>query len=540
MSDYNKGLFKSWVPKPAQLLLIVVFTISIMSINPVNTGNISMMVGDLGTMPEYLMLANFASFIGMATSMPLVLRVKMRFRTKEIMVTSLAVTAVLSFIIATTSVPEIIIAASFVMGFFKMFMMMEFILPLMFILSPDGKRGRFYSIFYPFSIVTGNIAGYYITKLAFNTTWQYPHLVSAAVCLVLIMLVSIFQHNQRFARKMPFSQIDWLSMIFFSGTFMFMAYFLSFGKTLNWFESPEIHLTFWGTLISFVLLALRQLSLKRSYISFDILRKSNVQSGLLMLLFTGVFLGATSLQSVYAVGILGYDVLTNASLNVMMVPGVIIAGIVAFYWFKNERPLKMFVFSGFAAFFLNSVMMYFMMVPELNYSQWLLPMILKGYGLSALFIAVWFYTLDKLEVDNMLKAIGLILVFRSFVSTAVFSAFFSWLQYQLQWDSVNTLAVHLDGNLLSPQAALMGYRNIQLNALLVANKKIYGLISIAAVGMMVYVLQHHFGRQRFTRFIWRNGRLGGASRKFRKSLRKAAHKGNKHPGEKRLKPHSLT
>ena len=181
MSDYNKGLFKSWVPKSVQLLLILIFTFVIMSVNPVNMGNISMMVGDLGTMSEYLMMANFASFIGMATSMPLVLRVKMRFRTKEIMIVSLAVTALLSFVIGTTEVPEIIVAASFLMGFFKMFMMMEFILPLMFILSPDGKRGKFYAVFYPFSIIAGNISGYYLAKLAYHTTWQYAHLLTARI-----------------------------------------------------------------------------------------------------------------------------------------------------------------------------------------------------------------------------------------------------------------------------------------------------------------------------------------------------------------------
>ena len=223
MSDYNKGLFKSWVPKPVQLLLILIFTFVIMSVNPVNMGNISMMVGDLGTMSEYLMMANFASFIGMATSMPLVLRVKMRFRTKEIMIVSLAVTALLSFVIGTTEVPEIIVAASFLMGFFKMFMMMEFILPLMFILSPDGKRGKFYAVFYPFSIIAGNISGYYLAKLAYHTTWQYAHLLTAGICLLMILIVVIFQHNQRFARKMPFSQIDWLSTVFFAATFLFMS-----------------------------------------------------------------------------------------------------------------------------------------------------------------------------------------------------------------------------------------------------------------------------------------------------------------------------
>ena len=513
MAHYNQGLYKSWVPKPVQLLLIVVFTFLIMAINPVNTGNIGMMVGDLGTLPEYLLMANFASFIGMATSMPLVLRTKLRFRSKEIMVVSLAVTALLSFVIGTTDFPELIIASSFLMGFFKMLIMMEVILPLMFILSPDGKRGKFYAVFYPFSIVTGNIGGYYLAKLAYQTTWQYPHLLMAGLCLLMIMITVVFQHNQRFARKMPFSQIDWLSIVLFAGTFLFMSYFLSFGKTLNWFDAHNIRISFWGTLVCFVLLAIRQLQLKRSYVSFSIFTKSNVQSGLLMLLFMGVFLGSSALQNTFTVGILGYDMVTNASLNLMMIPGVILTGVVAWFWFKREWPIKMFIFSGFAAFFLNSVIMYFIMVPELNYESWLLPMILRGYGLSALFIAVWFYTLDKLEMESMLQAIGLILVFRSFVATAVFSSFFSWLQYQFQWESVNNLALYLDGNLMSTQVALSNYKIIQLNAILAANKKIYGLICIAAIGMMIYVIQHHFGKVRFSRLGWKQPKFTGVLRK---------------------------
>jgi hypothetical protein len=115
-------------------------------------------------------------------------------------------------------------------------------------------------------------------------------------------------------------------------------------------------------------------------------------------------------------------------------------------------------------------------------------------------------------MESMLQAIGLILVFRSFVATAVFSSFFSWLQYQFQWESVNNLAVYLDGNVMSAQTALSGYKSIQLNAILAANKKVYGLICIAAIGMMIYVLQHHFGRLRFSRFRWTKARFTGALR----------------------------
>ncbi|MCJ8165990.1 MFS transporter [Pontibacter sp. E15-1] len=498
MSDYNRGLFKDWVPKPLQLLLIIVFTVINISIGSVYTGNIAMMTGDLGTMPEYLVWANYAAAIGLAAALTLFLRVKMRFRVKETLVVSYSIVAVFSYIIATTNVPEVIVAASFIIGFFKIFPIMEFMLPLMAIISGEGSKGKFYAVFYPFAIILGNVSGYYIIKLAYQTTWQYPHYLTLAICLLLVMLSVVFIHEKRFSRKLPFSQVDWLSILLFSVSMMCLAYFFSFGKTLNWFQSESIRFSFWGMLVSFAVMTLRQLNLKRPYASFEIFTKSNVLNVLLLLAFTAVFLGTGSIQSIYTSGVLGYDAITNASLNLMMIPGVLIGGIVSYPWYKSERSTKMLIFSGFAAFFLYSVMMYFMMVPEMNYGNWFLPMMLKGYGMAVLFIAVWFYTLDKLPMEQLLQSIGLVMTFRSVITTALFTSLYSWLQYKFQWDSVNNLAVYFDGNLLSLQNALGGYKNLQVNAVLAANKKVFGLVSLAGLGIMVFVLQHHFEKLRFT------------------------------------------
>jgi hypothetical protein len=115
----------------------------------------------------------------------------------------------------------------------------------------------------------------------------------------------------------------------------------------------------------------------------------------------------TSIQNTFAVGVLGYDQVTNARLNLLMIPGIILAEIIAIFWFKKEIPLKMYIFSGFSAMVGYAIIMYFSMVLEFNYENWYLPMFLKGYGMCSLFISVWFYTLDKLEMDEMLAAIGL-------------------------------------------------------------------------------------------------------------------------------------
>ncbi|AZI22674.1 MFS transporter [Chryseobacterium taklimakanense] len=506
MSDYNKGLFSDWVPKPVQLLLIVIFTLMILAINTVYTGNISMMTGSLGTMTEYMLVANYAATIGMSASMPLILRVKMRFRVKEILTVSYIVMALMSWVTATTDSPQIVIAASFVFGFVKTFAMMEFMLPLMFLIG-NGNRGIFYSVFYPFAIAVGNLSGYVATKIAVQSSWQYANIYTVAAILVMLALTAIFVHNKRFSRKMPLSQIDWLSIMLFTLTFLSLSYFFSFGKIYNWFQTKEIRWSFVAMLVSFILLTLRQIFLKRPYLSYVIFTKNNVQNGMFLLLGIGMFLGSTLIQNIYTTGVLGYDVLTNASLNLMQIPGNVLAGFVAARWFKNGQNPKMMIFLGFAAFTMYTVILYFMMVPELNYERWWLPMILRGFAISALYITVWYYTLNKLEVEQMMQAIGLVLTFRSVVSVTIFSSFFLWLQYDFQWQSVNDLAVYFDGNLLSVQNALGNLKNFQINAVLSANKKVFGLISIAGFGIMIFVLQHHFDQIRYITLRWTRRRV---------------------------------
>ena len=74
---YNQGLFRDWVPKLVQLLLILIFTIVIVPVNGVYVGNVSYMVGSTGIQTEYFVWANYAGVIGMGAAMPIILRMKM-------------------------------------------------------------------------------------------------------------------------------------------------------------------------------------------------------------------------------------------------------------------------------------------------------------------------------------------------------------------------------------------------------------------------------------------------------------------------------
>ncbi|MFZ4861511.1 hypothetical protein ACL9RF_04945 [Sphingobacterium sp. Mn56C] len=504
---YNQGLFHNWVPKPIMLLFIILIALVFFGINGVYTTNITYMVGGTAGLTEDFLMANYVHVVGMAVSMSLYIRLKARFRTKEILVASLCAIGLTFVGMGSTLNPVLIIVGSFIVGFFKMLGMMEVLLPLMAILSADGNRGRFYSIFYIAVLIVTQVSGFHIAWLSYHYNWQLAYILLAALCLATALGCIVFQHNDRFMKKIPLHYVDVKSALLFVLSFFSLAYILAFGRQQDWFSSSTIVGAVIFFSVSFFVFVVRQQLIKRPLISFAAFQKNNVRHGMLLLLLMGMFLAAASIQNIFSVGILGYMPVVNASLNLMMIPGLVVSGIVGVKWFNRNLPIRMLLFSGFAAFTLYAITMYFSMVLTFNYESWLLPMFLKGYGTGVLFVTIWFYTLDKLDLTQLLSAIGIILLWRTFIAVGIFSALFSWLHYQLQQQMLGNLSVYVDGitlnqNLnisLNQGAILSKYSQLQVNSILAASKSLFGYMAITGILTLIYVFFHHFGKTRYKR-----------------------------------------
>ncbi len=520
---YNPGLFHTWVPKPFQLLLLILLNFAVMFVSGIYVTNVQLMVGDTGIQPEYFTWANYCSTVGMGASVPLYLRVKRRFRTKEIMVGSLIVVAALAMVMGTTDNSAVLVAAAFLVGFFKMLAMMEVLLPMMMVISPNRDRVRFYSIFYPMVLGITQTSGYYLTLISYDYNWRISYAVLAAVALLAAMVCIVFQHNRRFAKKVPLYYVEWISMLLFSICFVAALYVFTFGRSADWFHSERIQMATVLALGALAVLLIRNSLLRRPYLSFNAFRRNNVLHGLVLLTFTGMVLAVTSLQTTFTTAVLKYNPVTNASLNLMMLPGIIAAGVLAFFWFRNGRTVKMYIFIGFAAMFLYSVFMYFSIQPGFSYNEWYLPMFLKGFGMLALFLSVWFYTIDGLEIDDMMNAMGLMMVWRSAFTLAIFAALFSWLQYRFQWESIGNLAVYFDGTNFSTAGIMGNMQSIQINAVMAAMKRIFGLVNISGIAILAYVLLHHFGKLELREVRLRRLLLGKSMLNKRRAILSAKH-----------------
>lgn len=286
---YNKGLFADWVSKPLMLILILVFLLPILVVSGIYTGNLSYMVGSLGTQNEWIVFANYAGVVGMGVSLPIIFRYKLRYHTKFLMVRTLLFLAIANFMIGTTDSNLVIVSSAFFIGFLKMFALIEFIMPAMYIISPDGNRPKFYAIFYPSAIVFPQLAGYLMASFGFTTFWQNANFIMAIIMLFLAALAIIFMHNKRYDARVSLKGIDWTGMFLYTSVFLALAYVIAFAKQQNYFRSDNVMLALGIILAGSILYLINQKLKKDPFVNFNFFKNYSVIHGSMMLLMLGFF-----------------------------------------------------------------------------------------------------------------------------------------------------------------------------------------------------------------------------------------------------------
>lgn len=495
------------------LLLIILYLFPIMSAGGVYTNNITDISGILGTYTEYVSMANNAATIGMGLSLIIFFRIKTRFHLKTYFISSLTLVALLIYVAGTTDNPWVFITTNFFIGFFKMMPMMDIVMPVMFILSPQGDRGRFYSIFYPISIGGSSYVGYKFSQLAFDHGITSVYLLYTVVLLFLAIVSVIFMHNSRFSKKTPLYQMDPLSIILLAASLMLFNYVLSFTKQQYWFQSNDILLCLIGGVVCFFILVERQKFLKRKIFEFKhFITNKNLRVSMLLLVFCGVYLSSSSVYMTWALSSLGYNNLINADINLWMIPGVILAGILGFIGFKKKWDIKYYILLGFFAFFIHTLQIYFIIQPIVHPEMFHFPMMVKGFGMCTLFISIWFYASSGLPPDPkvMLGLMGILMIFRTFVATAIGGVILGYLQQYSQIDSMQNMGNYWDTGLLGP-AAMSMYGLMQISAILAAGKTLLGWMLWFFVPVAIVILYNNFGKVKYRRLVFVKKMLKGNS-----------------------------
>ena len=487
-------IFYAWVPKYVRYVILLLMVFVALCANGVYPGITTNMYSDLGVYAEPYTMATNAMYIGMGIALIFSIRLALRFPSKLLIINGFIMMLLMNLICATTNNPILAVAASLVLGLSKMLAVGPIYLAWASIWSKNLDPSRVYPFFYFVALAGLNFMTWLTAHFTYLFSWRYAYIVIFILIILCIVLAIVFFENHQLKKKIPLYQLDIPGLLFLILSLMLINYVVVYGKVEDWFNSDAITAATFGAVITILFFIKRELTLKRPVLDLRIFKAFNLTAGLILFLLLGV-LTTTTFQSGLAVNVLHFELIRNAELSLFLIPGILVGCFLTFFWYKKNYPSHLMFIIGFLAIVIYHILFYNRFVNDLNIAEFFVPSFLRGFALTTLYISIGLYATANFPIPVTLKAVGLILIVRSFLATGITSGLYNYFFYAERTRHLSKLAGTIDANepMVFQYADVAGfYKNIQQQASLTASKEISGSIiifglSVVAILVVVYV-----------------------------------------------------
>lgn len=444
--------FRRWVPRWLGIVASFIVIIPIMLINGTYIGSSIDISGTLGILSEDITMAYYVTAAGMASAYPLISKTRPVITTKTVLLCDLILQVILCLICAWTAHIVVIMVCCFWIGFLKAFVMIEMIIILKPFFSPMNIRSEFYAYFYPIVFTLGQLATVLTALFAYHYQWQHIYYFVILLLLLAITTVLLLFRYGRRPVYFPVKEIDWLSFGLISLVLLTTIYGFTYGKTLDWFDSPTISMALLAAPCLFIWFIYRQKKRENPYLRLEVLKGWKPKVGYLYMAIVMFFSASSYLVSSYANSILKIDSVRTNELNLWLIPGFVVGAVVAFWWFRTQRfRFRMLVFCGMGCFTVYLAFLYWGITPDGKYEYLYIPTMLRGVGMMILFIAFGVFVVEDMNPRLMIYNAFFLICVRSSLAPVLSASFLSNMLYRLQQQCLSVLSAQVD--LLNPLAA---------------------------------------------------------------------------------------
>lgn len=523
---------RNFVPEKLRPWIVVLFVIVFQFSGGIYLAAVSEMVGSLALMQEDILMAGYASMVGMALTFAIMFRLKFRFASKTSLLTC-SIALIISNLICmyTRSIP-ILVVTCFFAGFFRMWGTFECNSTIQLWITPKRDLSIFFCYIYLLVQSCIQLSGLITVYTAFWAKWEYMHWLIIGLLFCVMILTLIFFRNYRSMRKLPLLGIDWLGGLLWGSILLCLIFVCVYGEHYDWYHAAPIRAaTFLGVLL-LVLNLWRASFIRHPFISLATWQYKAVYQTFLLYIVIDFLLAPSHLfEHVYMESILGYDSLHVISLNWIVFLGTVTGSLFAYFTFARWKwRYKTMTAIAFVAITAYLTIFYFTLDYNLPKESLWLPLFLRSFGY--VIIAICFITaLSRVPFQNFFEAVSV----QAFVSAAFGGALGTALLGRLlhvtmkknvmllssTLDHVNPLANHLPFEQV--------YGALQQQALMVSMKELYGwLIFISLACLSLFGLSENTRRplhalhpryRAIRRFIKHELRM---SKKYREMKNKAA------------------
>jgi DHA2 family multidrug resistance protein len=386
----------NYIPEKLKPWIIILFVIVFQFSGGVYLATANEMVGSTELMQEDVLMAGYASLVGMALTFAVMMRLKMRITSKAtFMICAIALIIANIICLYTTNV-FVLVATCFFAGIIRMWATFECNSTIQLWITPKRDLPIFFCYIYLLVqgvILIGGSGDLYITLFA---NWHHIHwLVIGALLAVALITMLIFNDN-RIMPPFPLFGIDWLGAFLWGMILLCINFIGIYGAHYDWWYSSQIQT---ATVFLIVLLALniyRASFIRHPFISLDTFKYKVVYQSLFLYLLIDLFISPSHfIEHIYFEAVLGYDMWHLMKVNWISWIGVILGAAFTYWHFALRHKSFQSTFGiGFGAIFLYLIMMYFMVDKNTSMELLAIPMILRNFGYVIIAIVL---------ISNLLK-----------------------------------------------------------------------------------------------------------------------------------------
>lgn len=486
-----------FIPEALKPWLLIVFIIVFNCTGGVYLAAVSDMVGSTQLLQEDIMMAGYASLVGMALYFAIMFRTKWAVRPKTALGSCIVVLIAANLICMHTGSVPVLVGVSLVAGFFRMWAIYECNSTIQLWITPKRDMAIWFCYIYLMVNSTIQLTG--IAALSFSVwaSWHYMYWFIIGALLIMYLIVLVCYRGISIMPRLPLFGIDWVGMLLWGATAMSVLFVCIYGEHYDWWQSDYIWFATILAIASFGMNWWRSTYLRHPYIAFNIFNYPLVPICVTIIIIMDLLLAPSHIfEHALMEGILGYDHLNTLTLNWVSILGTVIGIVFTWQTFARRKwTYQRMLVIAFSCFAFYLAYFYFRIDYNLPKEALYLPVLVRsaGYVIVAVMMLTanarlpFPYTfLHGLSFQNMFSAALAGPIGNAIVGRA--------LKVVMARNSM-VLSEGLDSVKLSTRHAPMGeiYGMVQLQSLLESMKEIYGWLLLGAILCLIILMLRYSG-----------------------------------------------
>ena len=484
----------NYIPRRLKPWLFILFVLIIQFSGGVYLAAASDMVGTTGLMQEDILMAGYAMLIGMSINFAVMFRLKFRFSNRVGLLICGAALIVANFVCANTDSVPVLVVTCFMAGWFRMWATFVCNSTIQLWLTPVRDMAIFFC--YVYLVVDGviQLSGVFTVYTAFFSQWEYMHWIMIGLLALMMIMVMVLVRPVKGPMQIPLLGIDWIGAGLWSVFMLCFTFICVYGNYFDWWDAAEIR---GAALVGVACAAVnlwRATFLHHPYISFTAMKNHNVlRATLIYLVFFTLLATEHVFEHSYAEAVLGFDETNMIDLNLYVFVGILIGCAFTYYTFALRHwRYRTMTAIGFALAAVYLAYFYFLIDYGVEKEMLAIPLVARG--MASVIISIVFLTSilqggmhffvfpQALTINGFTGA-----VMGATLGPAIIGEF---LRHTMAKNASLIGSAFTDFNASVAHMPLgQLYGMVQIQALVVSMKEIYGWLLIAAlVSLLVIVV----------------------------------------------------